>query len=99
MIQGKLLPYPYLVLLPQNFATMKQVRSHLRPTEDLAKVIALPADYPPHRLPTFPALERTAVLSFVDTMTQSVPAGAQLQGWIVRNPAYPFWTAKTVYGS
>lgn len=78
---------------------MKQVRAQLRPTEDLAKVIALPADYPPHRLPTFPALERTAVLSFVDTMTQSVLAGTQLQGWLVRNPAYPFWVAKSVYGS
>lgn len=59
--------------------------------EGLAKTIAVPNLNRPHRLPTFPNLERTAVLSFTDTLTQATPSGGSLYGCLTRDPAYPLW--------
>lgn len=56
----------------------------------LAKQIALPHEYPPERFPSFPALERTAVMSFNQPSTVSVPAvGTKMA--VFRQAAYPCW--------
>lgn len=62
--------------------------SHL---EGLAKAIAVPNLNRPHRLPTFPNLERTATLAFTDTSTVRTPSGGTLYGVLTRDPAYPLW--------
>lgn len=62
----------------------------------IAKTLALPREFKPMRLPTFPNLERTAVLGFTDTHT--LPA-YMLQSsmdnafpmLLTRDPAYPLW--------
>lgn len=62
--------------------------SHL---EGLAKTIAVPNLNRPHRLPTFPNLERTATLAFTDTHTIATPSGGTLFAVLTRDPAYPLW--------
>ncbi len=61
----------------------------------LAKTIAVPADHPPQRLPTFPNIERTAVLSFLDTTSVVVDSPDASNNATVavltRDPAYPLW--------
>lgn len=76
---------------------MHKPRAHYGSTDIIAKTMALPEDHPPHRLPTFPALERTAVLSFADTSTysaviatQAVPQTAEY-AVMLRHPAFPLW--------
>jgi hypothetical protein len=59
--------------------------------DKLAKTIAVPRDYRAERIPTFPALERTGVLSFTDTNTVTVPSESSLAALVCRDPAYPVW--------
>jgi len=75
---------------------MEKVRNNVSGLENLAKIIAVPADFPAHRMPTFPALERTAVLSFTDTSTTFVSPGSTTAYVLCRDPAYPFWSNRAV---
>lgn len=57
----------------------------------LCKTISLPGDYPPVRLPTYPAIERTSVLPFNATLTTTVPSTG-LRGMLVKSSTMPLWT-------
>lgn len=78
---------------------MEKARSLYSGLEDLAKTIALPEDYPPHRMPTFPALERTAVMSFMDTAVVPVAGGTSTSLALFRSPTYPLWAPGSMPGS
>lgn len=55
----------------------------------LAKQMALPHEYAPERFPSFPALERTAVMSFNTPTTMTVSHQNSLM--VCRQAAYPAW--------
>lgn len=57
----------------------------------VSKAIALPGMHTPQRYPTFPALERTAVLGFSVPTTVNLPASSTTQLLLFRQAAYPFW--------
>jgi len=57
----------------------------------LAKTVAIPREHRPLRVPSFPALERTGVLSFTDTTTFSLPAVTKGYAMMCRHAAYPCW--------
>jgi len=57
----------------------------------LAKQIALPHELTPTRFPSFPALERTAVLGFNAPVSWSIPSGSVMRAIVCRQAAYPFW--------
>lgn len=85
---------------------MQNVVSKVSGTSALAQVMAVPNLHKPVRLPTFPALERTAVLSFTDTSALGVPGGKSSPAVLVKDPAYPLWTqqvfpaiAESMWGS
>lgn len=78
---------------------MEKVRARFGGLEDIAKTIALPEDHPPHRMPTFPALERTAVMSFLDTSTLRFGAGDRSFVALFRSPTYPLWVDGSMLGS
>lgn len=63
----------------------------------LEQAISLPHEYSPMRYPSFPALERTAVMSFNVPKTLSFPTGAtSCKGAIFRQAAWPFWCDQTI---
>lgn len=74
---------------------MQNVVSKVSGISALAQVMAVPNLNKPVRLPTFPALERTAVLSFTDTSALGIPSGSAVPALLVRDPAYPLWTQQT----
>lgn len=57
--------------------------------QTLAKAIANPAKTPPQRLPSFPALERTAVMGFNASLTTSVGSGDRFL--LFRQAFWPLW--------
>lgn len=63
----------------------------VRALTGLARQIALPGEYAPERFPSFPALERTAVMAFTQPTTWAVPAGATYHGMVCRQASYPLW--------
>jgi hypothetical protein len=70
---------------PQN-----QSASPLIMALQIAKSVALPGQTPPLRLPSFPALERTAVMSF--NAAKSLTVGAnETRCMLARQAYYPFW--------
>lgn len=66
----------------------------------LARSIALPHEYPAQRFPSFPALERTAVMAFNTPFTASTDsvlgAGGVVQGMLARQAAYPLWMTRKI---
>nr|WEU70898.1 MAG: hypothetical protein 3 [Hangzhou yanvirus-like virus 1] len=56
----------------------------------LARAIALPHEYAPERFPSFPALERTAVIGFNSPFTVTVPSSG-MRGLLFRQAATPLW--------
>lgn len=63
----------------------------VRALENLAKQIALPAEHAPQRFPSFPALERTAVMGFTQPATIDVPVSTDTKVVITRQATYPVW--------
>lgn len=70
---------------------------------ELARAIAVPAESLPHRLPSFPALEKTAVMQY--KVVQNIGVGtadgsnqAFTPVCVCRDPAYPVWTAFPMAG-
>lgn len=78
--------------MPQQ-ATVSSVGANhpVRALESLAKQIALPAEYSPQRFPSFPALERTALMGFTQPATMDVPVGQDTKVMLARQAAYPLW--------
>lgn len=63
----------------------------------LEQAISLPHEYAPSRYPSFPALERTAVMSFNVPKTLGFPAGAtELKGALFRQASWPLWVDTSV---
>lgn len=63
----------------------------LRNVTGLARQIALPGEHVPLRFPSFPALERTAVMGFNQPATLSIPIGRLTALTVFRQAAYPVW--------
>lgn len=57
----------------------------------LARQIALPHEYAPQRFPSFPALERTAVMGFCQPTTLALTASVAVKMMLARQAAYPLW--------
>lgn len=68
----------------------------VRALQGLAKAIALPAEHRPERFPSFPALERTAVMSFTQPQSLDLPTGADTKILVSRQAGYPSWAQRTV---
>lgn len=69
----------------------------------IAQTIAIPRDHRPVRLPTFPNLERTAVLAFTDTSTDKMDlaksdGSAESDYLLTRDPFMPLWASTKVKG-
>lgn len=65
----------------------------------LEQSISLPHEYAPSRYPSFPALERTAVMSFNVPKTLGFPSGeTELKGLLFRQAAWPLWVDTSVTG-
>lgn len=65
----------------------------------LARQIALPHEYEPERFPSFPALERTAKLSFNQPSNFDVPANTTRKLALFRQAAYPLWVERSLTGT
>lgn len=65
----------------------------------LARQIALPHEFAPERFPSFPALERTAVMGFNVPSTLDLPASTPIKCMLTRQASYPFWAEKSLSGS
>lgn len=77
----------------------EKINTSVRALDVLAKTIATPRDYKASRIPTFPALERTGVLSFTDTQTVTVSSEGSSYAMVCRDPAYPVWHMSTPVAS
>lgn len=72
--------------------TMPGAPVELKSLSSVAKAFSLPHETPPIRLPSFPALEKTAVLTFNQTATITVTSDPNLnRGAVFRQAAYPLW--------
>lgn len=65
----------------------------------LSKQIALPHEYSPERFPSFPALERTAVMGFNVPTTLALPANTPIKVMLSRQATYPAWAEQTFSGA
>lgn len=63
----------------------------MRSMTGLAKQIALPHEFAPERFPSFPALERTAVMGFNAPVSLALPAETPVKVMLSRQAAYPAW--------
>lgn len=69
----------------------------LQALNGLARSLALPHEFAPQRLPSFPALERTAVMGFSTMASVDVSQGGTqsvTRGFMARQAAYPLWIEK-----
>lgn len=74
---------------------MQQINTKASGISALAQTTAVPNLHRPVRVPTYPALERTATLAFTDTTTYPVAAGATTSAVLIRDPVFPLWTEMT----
>lgn len=85
-----------------QFSTIMQQQSTInvpsgnpvRALTGLARQIALPGEYAPERFPSFPALERTAVMGFSQPATLPLPASTEVKLMVARQAAYPAWATQ-----
>lgn len=70
----------------------------LRSMQGLAKQIALPGEYAPERFPSFPALERTAVMAFNQPASLTLNASVATKVAIARQAAWPVWANQDLNG-
>jgi hypothetical protein len=73
----------------QNTITFERANP-LQGMATLARSIALPHEYAPARYPSFPALERTAVMSFNSNASYSTIVGDSM-GLLCRQASFPLW--------
>lgn len=62
---------------------------------ELVKSVADPHDHKPHRLPTFPDIERTSILPLIATTQTTVASGGTAIAFAARCPAAPLWMYNT----
>lgn len=70
---------------------MQAVADKVRDCSVTAQTVAVPNLHKPLRLPTYPALERTATLAFTDTSTLGVAAETSFAAVLLRDPTFPLW--------
>ncbi len=63
----------------------------LKNVEGLAKQIALPHEVAPLRYPSFPALERTALMGFSQPASYIAPTGVSSKVMLTRQACFPAW--------
>lgn len=63
----------------------------LRNVTGLARQISLPGEHAPLRYPSFPALERTAVMGFNAPASLTVPSNTNTALTVFRQATYPVW--------
>ncbi len=68
-----------------------QVKSAVTALQGFARQIALPHEHYPERYPSFPALERTAVIGFNAPLTWSIPVTTDTFAMVARQAVYPLW--------
>lgn len=68
----------------------------VRALTGLARQIALPHEHAPQRFPSFPALERTAVMGFNAPAQVELPASTPVKFLVSRQAAYPVWADQTI---
>lgn len=71
----------------------------VRAMQGLAKSIALPAEHAPQRFPSFPALERTAVMAFTQPTSLELPASTAVKLGVTRQASYPVWGDRLSQGT
>ncbi|APG78138.1 hypothetical protein [Wenzhou yanvirus-like virus 1] len=71
----------------------------VRSLAGLARQIALPHEFAPERFPSFPALERTAVMGFNVPSTWDLPAASTVKAILTRQATFPFWFEKSTSGA
>jgi hypothetical protein len=85
-----------ILYLPMTQNTIQFQRGNpLQSMVGVARAIALPHEYPPTRFPSFPALERTAVVGFNANAVLDVPATG-VKALVMRQAAFPVWTELSV---
>lgn len=72
-------------------AEVAAVVNNTKHLEVMAQTLAVPRLHKPMRMPTFPAMERTAVSSHLLTDNLPVPAGKSVYALVARSPIYPVW--------
>lgn len=72
-----------------------QRQNPLQTMTGLSRSLALPHEYQPVRLPSFPALERTAVMAFNKPVNYALPATSS-RVMLTRQAAYPLWADQSV---
>lgn len=74
-----------------------QKSNPLQALTGLARTISLPHEFAPVRYPSFPALERTAVIGFNAPYQWDPPStNSHNKAILTRQAAYPFWVEKTL---
>lgn len=68
----------------------------LRNITGLSRQIALPGEHAPLRFPSFPALERTAVMGFNQPVSLDLPAGTDVAVTVTRQACWPVWADRSV---
>lgn len=71
----------------------------VRAMTGLAKQMALPGEFAPQRFPSFPALERTAVMGFNAPVTLPIPTTGPVKIMVNRQAAWPAWADQTYTGN
>lgn len=82
----------------ENFQEMQRLPGDhaVRGLQGLARQIALPGEYAPMRFPSFPALERTALMGFNAPATLNLPASTPVKVAVCRQASYPVWADQSV---
>lgn len=79
----------------QTYNTLPfQKANPLQQLTGMSRALALPHEFPPQRLPSFPALERTAVMAFTTMTSLDVSRGMSAtttRGFLSRQAAWPLW--------
>ncbi len=71
----------------------------VRAMSGIARSIALPAEFAPQRFPSFPALERTAVMGFTQPSSLTLPASTDVKMMLARQAAFPVWADQNLSGA
>lgn len=82
----------------QQKATVLSASHPLQGLQGLARSIALPHESTPVRYPSFPSLERTALMSFSVPTTLNLPASSGVKGFVTRQAIWPTWAVQTTAG-
>lgn len=78
-------------------ATLPLPATHpARALQGLARQIALPHEFAPMRFPSFPALERTALMGFSQPTTLALPANTATRALVFRQAAFPVWADRSL---